>query len=590
MILSMTCDVAIVGGGPAGSTIGALLRKYAPHLRVTIVEREAFPRDHVGESHLPAISDILDEMGVWDKVEAADFPIKIGGTYRWGRTDELWDFEFIPGQTFENKPRPEKFEGQRKQTAFQVDRSIYDTILLDHAESLGCTVLQEMKVRKVIVDGDRIQGLELVDGSGANRVEEGEILTSKYYIDGSGESGLLRRALGVEITAPTALRNIAVWDYWQDAEWAVTIGNGGTRIQVLSLGWGWLWFIPITPTRTSIGLVMPAQYLKNSGHTAEQLYTKAIQTEPLVSQLVKSARREGDLQATKDWNFLSDRLVGENWFLAGDSCGFADPILSAGMTLAHTSGKKIAYTIAELERGEHSPVWLRKQYEDGHRAQIKHHMQFADYWYSANGRFTDLQEYCSEIAKSAGLELDAQAAFRWLATGGFATEAPGFARALSYRVGGIKFITKLFSGEGAEWVAARTNRFKLNLQGATEELYPLYKDGRIEPVQSFQRGDKTLPIVFVYWLIYNGLQRESDADTLMRMWMEVARGNRMFASAKEAYSAIIEGLEGMIAEGWIIADVNPGRPFLPIETPEESGAMHPNRDNVPIQVPLASNG
>lgn len=93
-------DVIVIGGGPAGSTLGTLLRKYNPALNVLILEKEQFPREHVGESQLPPISKILDEMGCWDKVEAANFPIKIGATYRWGSSPKLWDFEFLPVRQF----------------------------------------------------------------------------------------------------------------------------------------------------------------------------------------------------------------------------------------------------------------------------------------------------------------------------------------------------------------------------------------------------------------------------------------------------------------------------------------------------------
>jgi N-acetyl-anhydromuramyl-L-alanine amidase AmpD len=82
-------DVIFIGGGPAGSTGSCLLKKYKPDMDVLVLEREKFPREHVGESQLPPISAILDEMGCWDKVEAADFPIKIGATYRWGNTTDL---------------------------------------------------------------------------------------------------------------------------------------------------------------------------------------------------------------------------------------------------------------------------------------------------------------------------------------------------------------------------------------------------------------------------------------------------------------------------------------------------------------------
>src|SRR5471030_3177304 len=141
----MDCDVAIIGGGPAGATAGVLLKKYNPDLRVTVFEREKFPRDHIGESQLPAISSILNEMGCWDKVEAANFPIKIGSTNRWGKNPELWDFEFVRSEDFIDAPRPGKYEGIRRSTAFQVDRAIYDKILLDHTAEMGVDVRQGTK-------------------------------------------------------------------------------------------------------------------------------------------------------------------------------------------------------------------------------------------------------------------------------------------------------------------------------------------------------------------------------------------------------------------------------------------------------------
>src|SRR5471030_261972 len=145
---NLDCDVAIVGGGPAGSTAGCLLRKYNPELRVVILEREQFPREHIGESQLPAISQVLQEMGVWDKVEAADFPIKVGATYRWGNTKGYWKFDFLL-RPFEDEPRPAKFNSQRELTAFQVDRSVYDKILLDHAREMGCEVYEQVKVETI---------------------------------------------------------------------------------------------------------------------------------------------------------------------------------------------------------------------------------------------------------------------------------------------------------------------------------------------------------------------------------------------------------------------------------------------------------
>lgn len=573
----MKVDVAIIGGGPAGSTVASLLKIYNPSLSVAIIEKEVFPRDHVGESHLPVISEVLAEMGVWDKVEAANFPIKIGGTYRWGRTDELWDFEFLPGKQFVDEPRPAQYKGQRRETAFQVDRAIYDKILLDHAESLGCQLIQPNKVTDVLVDNDRCNGLVL---------ENGDTVEARYYVDGSGEGGIVRKAMNVSITAPTKLRNIALWDYWTDAEWAVTIGNGGTRIQVLSLGWGWIWFIPITDTRTSIGLVLPAETLKAKGKSPEDLYLEAVSTDPLVSELIKSAKREGPVHGTKDWNFLADRLYGENWFLSGDSCGFADPILSAGMTLAHTGARLLAYTILELDREELDSKWLKTQYEETQRFQIKQHMMFADYWYSSNGRFTDLQEYCREIADSAGLSLSADDAFRWLASGGFTTETPGLARAYSYRLRALKLIVQHFSGDDAIFEVTEYNRLALNMEGAERTKLSVGQRGRIIALDGFKRGNKRLHLAGCFLALHHSLTKHNVIHDVLNLSIEIVKAMKFFNSEYEAKAALVDALESMVTEGWVTGSYDPSIPRFQYAVPKESDSIHPNRDATTLRTVL----
>ncbi len=548
-------DVAIIGGGPAGATTGAFIKKYRPDLDVVILERERFPRDHVGESHLPVISAILDEMGVWDKVEAAGFPIKVGATFKWGTRNDLWHTDFLVGEQFEDLPRPNRFVGQRQKTAFQVDRSIYDEILLDHAASLGCHVHEETSVRSVEHEGDRVTGL-LTEPIG--RVE------AKTYIDTSGESGVLRRALGIGIEAPTALRNIAIWKYWQDAEWAETVGKGATRVQILSLHWGWIWFIPITSTRTSVGLVLPAAHYKESGLSTDAIYAKAVAEEPMISHLLEHATPEPEISATKDWNFVADRLVGENWFLAGDSCGFADPILSAGMTLAHTSARKVAFTVMELERGEVDPGWLKSQYDEGHRGQIRHHMQFADYWYSSNGHFVDLKNFCADLAEGAGITLTPEDAFRWLATGGFTMDTPGVAAALTYRLRDIKYLTAEIVGERWDWELTKTNSWKLNMQGTKKGVMAEYVDGRVKQTACLRRGPKVLPIIDVFKHLLNSLNRETDSIKVLEATVN-AMVSQDQIEIERAPMLVVEAMEAMVAEGWIEGKLNPDRPCIKVD-------------------------
>lgn len=532
-------DVAIIGGGPAGSTCGGFLAKHRPGLKVAIFEREVFPRDHVGESQLPLISRVLDALGVWEKVEAAGFPVKIGATYRWGKSDDLWDFNFVAHGKFEDEPRPAKFEGQRLQTAFQVDRAVYDKILLDHAEELGCQVFQGTGVRKVERTDDRIDRLILADGTE---------VTANTYVDASGHAGLIRRAMGVEVEEPSTLKNIAIWDYWQSAEWAVSLGVGGTRVQVMSLGYGWIWFIPISETRTSVGFICPAEYYKKSGLKPKELYQKALAEEPRIAGLLANATAEDKLATTKDWSFLADRLAGENWLLAGESAGFADPILAAGMTLSHVSAQEAAYTILEFGKGR--DAWLKSQYDERNRRRILQHIRFADYWYTANGHFGELKEFTREIAKDAGLELDANAAFRWLGTGGFVEEDLGLGGIAGFSLDCVHFISNRLSEEAPVSPIDGYNGFMLRLKDAEQVEFAVYDNGRVINVPAFRRDGKILPLIGMFGWIVAGLRHAPGVEMAFRYI------HSKFQEIGEPYdgythSRLVQTLEAMARDGWV---------------------------------------
>ncbi|MDR3690600.1 MAG: NAD(P)/FAD-dependent oxidoreductase [Fimbriimonas sp.] len=567
----MELDVAIIGGGPAGSTTGTLIKKYNPAISVGIFEKEVFPRDHIGESMLPGISSVLHEMGVWDTVEAANFPIKIGSTNRWGKKPELWDFEFFPSNLFVDEPRPAKYEGQRRGTAFQVDRSIYDKILLDHAESRGAVVRQGTRAAKVHRQGDRVTAIELATG---------EMVQAKHYVDASGHVGVIRRAMGVNMDCPTTLQNVAFWDYWQNAEWAVKIGIGGTKIQVMSLGYGWLWFIPLGPTRTSIGLVVPASYYKNSGRRPEDLYLEAVATEERIAALTKNATREHKFTTTKDWSFLSERQCGDNWFLAGESAGFADPILSAGMTMAHAAGRELAYTLLEIERGNKRVQWLKDEFAIRQSQRVRTHMRFAEFWYSANAQFSDLQDFTKQLAHDVGLDLTPESAWRWIAQGGFVDER------LSFGVGGftlnsIKTLGSVLSDVEATSPFQSNNVFKLNLAGASWRDRAQYRDGRVFPTQSYTRDGRTLPIDGACQIVVDLLQRTSDVVSLFEMLRRSIQNDfEDMGQQNRAMVEVVQALEAMTNDGWVDASFNPQRPLMNVSYLDQS--ILPNQDP-PIQ-------
>ena len=566
-------DVAIVGGGPAGSTAGTLLKKYDPSLRVLVLERETFPRDHVGESGLPPIGHILHEMGVWDAVEAEGFPIKIGATYKWGRTKELWDFEFVAAGNFEGRDRPGRFEGQRTRTAFQVDRAVYDDVLLRHAEAMGCEVRQNARVVEVRREGDRVAGL---------RLEGGESVTADYYLDASGHSGILRRAMGVGAESPTTLQNIAIWDYWLNADWAVEIGVGGTRVQVMSLGYGWIWFIPLGPTRTSVGLIVPAAYYKEAGLKPADLYARALAEEPRIASLMRNATPEGKLGTTKDWSFLASRTAGENWFLAGESAGFADPILAAGMTMAHAAGREAAYTILELERGKHPAPWLREQFDRKQRGRIRNHIRFADYWYTANSQFSDLKAFTADLAHDSGLDLDPEKAWAWLGQGGFITEDEETG-AGGYTIDQLKVLGEYVSALRDDGVLGRNNVYRLDLNGATWKERAVYKEGRIERTDSYQRGGRVLPLRGAFGFLVDALQRDPRLPALVDRINVSTEGLRSDESIRaETIHDILQALEALVADGWVVASHDPSMPLMDMAF-KTTGGLRWNDDPVPAR-------
>ncbi len=567
-------DVAIVGGGPAGSVTGAMLKKYAPELNVAIFERDVFPREHVGESLLPAVGQILNEIGAWDAIESAEFPIKIGATYKWGTTDELWNFNLLDTrEVIEEDQRPGKYEGWRARSTWQVERSTFDKILLDHAKTLGCEVFEGIGVSKIETCGDAITKLKLADKSE---------VSAKYYVDASGGGGILRRGLGVEVDEPPSLKNIAIWDYWEDAEWAVSIGQGGTRVQITSLGYGWIWFIPVTPTRTSIGLVCPAEYYKKSGKRPEELYLEAVKEDPRIAALLSKAKAEGNVKATKDWSFVAKRVVGENWFLAGESAGFADPILSSGISITMMSAKECAYSIIALEAGKLDSEWVKRVYDKRQQQRLTQHIRFANYWYSANAHFTDLMEYTTEIAKEAGFEMDAKSAWQWLGTGGFITLETQGSGLAGHTFEQLKSIEGMMFKTESEWLITKSNVFDLDIEGAAPDDYPVYAGGRITVAKVLRREGKELPLNGAFKIAVEILRHHNDLNN-------VIQGIRAVASQQGPLIALsaIEAIESMLKDGWIKGSYSPGQPLLRPEDIPRTPTVDWNRDHTDPKVRVA---
>lgn len=550
----MTYDVAIIGGGPAGSTCASLLRKYNPEIRVLILERDRFPRDRGVESALPPLNRQLLELDAWDKVEAAGFPVNSGATFRWGSYRDLWKLDLLLGEDFADTPRPAKLEGQRTKTTFHIERATYDKILLDHAAELGAEVREGTAVVEVLRDGDRVEGLKLANGS---------VVTATWYVDASGE-GAIRSALDVPVEEPSVMKTVAIWDAWENEAWAETICKNGSRARFLSVASGWLWFIPLSTTRASVGFVTHADYPADSGSSFADLYAKARQEDPFLAEALTGAKAAGVTQTSATTPAIAKRLVGDNWFLVGGAAGRVDPILMAGLVLAQGGARELAYVLLALKEEEHDPAWLKTSYEQQTQRRLSQQIHFADFWYAANTHLTALTPYTGGIASAAGFEVDAKEAFQWLSHEGFAIEQLTNPSYGFFDLGPVKAMLSMLTAQAVEWKLNEVNELKMNLGGAKDVQVPIYRNGKIQPVRGYVRGSTVLPFDGFFSLVLSAVHQERDAKGVMQIVRSQLGLPADFNGFHPQLVVCLEAIEALLAEGWIKGTVNKKRPYVKV--------------------------
>jgi flavin-dependent dehydrogenase len=342
------CDVLVVGGGPAGSTLAAIVKKYAPERRVVILERAPGPRHHVGESLLPGMVPVLKELGVFDKIDRAGFPRKLGATYVWGRDRTPWENDFNDVNMKELVERyggiPEKIE-----YAWQVRRSEYDEILLSHAAECGVEVVRGVQADGIVEDGGRVAGATGRFDDGSRTRWEAE-----FTADCSGQAAFLARYRPVRVYDPR-LKNVSCYAYYRGAPWMFkyTGHPDKTKIFICSRPCGWFWYIPIDKDLVSVGFVTTVEGLKADGGDLRAMFDRELAACEELAPLVAKAERvkvdgdDRDFFTHSDWSYLPVESSGPGWVACGDAAVFVDPILSSGVTLAHLSGHRAAYTMLE---------------------------------------------------------------------------------------------------------------------------------------------------------------------------------------------------------------------------------------------------
>lgn len=316
-------DVLIIGGGPAGATAAALLAEHGR--RVTLIERDAFPRYHVGESLLPFCYFTLERLGVVDRLNAAPFIKK-----------HSVQFASMDGRVSQPFYFTDHLDGHPAGQTWQVERSDFDRMLLDRARELGATVRTGVSAKQLLRDEDgAFVGAEVETADGTR-----EQIHAPLTIDCSGRDGFAINRLDWRQRDPQ-LSKISLWTYYRGGKRGQGHDEGATTVAYIPEK-GWFWHIPLHDDRISLGIVGERDYLYRDGKDLLGIFEREIKANKWVEDVMQDAEQFGEVWVTGDYSYRSKHSSADGLVLAGDAFAFLDPVFSSGVFLALKSGELVA--------------------------------------------------------------------------------------------------------------------------------------------------------------------------------------------------------------------------------------------------------
>ncbi|HZR21386.1 MAG TPA: NAD(P)/FAD-dependent oxidoreductase [Verrucomicrobiae bacterium] len=320
-----TYDTIVIGAGPAGSAASALLAERG--LRVLVLEREKFPRYHIGESLLPFTCFPLKRLGLLEKMRASAFVKK-------------YSVQFVSPSGKASQPFyfSTRYEPDVAQT-WQVLRSEFDQILMDNARAKGATVLEEMTVQELLQEEGRAVGVRA-----RNKAGEVKEFRAPMTLDCSGREALVPTRLNWRVREPK-LNKVAVWTYYRGAKRDSGIEEGATTVAYVPEK-GWFWYIPQHRDMISVGVVAEGKYLTREGvREPKDIFNREIEQNQWIKEHLACGTSVGQYYLTSEFSWRSRYCAADGLLLAGDSFGFLDPVFSSGVMLALKSGTMAADAI-----------------------------------------------------------------------------------------------------------------------------------------------------------------------------------------------------------------------------------------------------
>ena len=378
MALQPIADVAVIGGGPAGSAAATMLARQG--WQVVLLERERFPREHVGESLLPASMPVLEELGAMDAVQAAGFLPKYGATMVWGRDPKPWSWHFR--ETSVQYPH-----------AYQVWRPTFDHILLQNAHARGVEVREGHHVSSVEWHEEN-SGATVYFVSDATGPGQ---LRTRFVVDASGQSALLAQNNGSR-QWDSFFQNLAVYAYFEGAEQLPSPDENNIFIEAFEHGW--FWTIPLgsaAPTKgdssgwSSVGAVVDnrtgQEGIQRLG--ARDFLLDQLSQAPHTARMLRDARWVAGPSVLRDWSYSAEQTTGRSFVMTGDSACFVDPLFSSGVHLALMSGvMAAAYATTALKATDGGDEQLRdlsgEVYQELYYKEYNQFREMARLFYASN--------------------------------------------------------------------------------------------------------------------------------------------------------------------------------------------------------------